>query len=77
MSSFWRDGMSVKETKFSMLMLSFVVTLGFALWQFFMMGYIDGSMLTLLAYLIGAITGINIVDNLKNKDSNYNNNVGN
>lgn len=66
------DGLSMNETRVSVIMLSFIVTLGFSLWQFYNDGVIDGSILTLIAYEIGAITGINIVDKIGNK----NNDVG-
>lgn len=62
---FLKDGLSIDETKVSVFILAFLVTLGFALWQFFTEGFIDGGMLTLLAYEIGAITGINIVKEIK------------
>lgn len=63
--NFFKDGLSVDESRISVLLIVFIVTAGFALWQFATIGIIDGSMLTLLAYLIGAITGINIVDKFK------------
>jgi len=63
------DGLSMNETRVSVIMLSFVVTLGFSLWQFYNDGVIDGSILTLIAYEIGAITGINIVDKIGNKSN--------
>lgn len=74
--NFFKDGLSINETKVSLMMISFVVTLGFALWQFYTIGYIDGSALTLIAYQIGAITGINIADKFKRTDQINPNEIG-
>jgi hypothetical protein len=68
--NFLKHGLSIDETKISVIMITFVITLGFALWQFFHKGTIDGGMLTLLAYQIGAITGINVVDKFTNRSPN-------
>jgi hypothetical protein len=81
---FLKDGLSINEAKVSTLALAFLVTLGFALWQFATEGFIDGGMLTLLAYEIGAITGINVIDKFTNRnnvvntnyDNTYDSNVG-
>lgn len=59
--SFYKDGLSIDESRVSTVLLTFIPTIGFALWQFASAGHIDGSMLTLVAYQIGAITGMNIV----------------
>lgn len=66
--NFFKDGLSIDETRVSTLLFTFVPTLGFALWQYVTEGHIDGSMLTLLAYQIGAITGINIVKEIKSNN---------
>lgn len=62
---FLRDGLSIQETKISALVLAFIVTLGFALWQLTQEGTIDGNLLILLGYEIGAVAGINIADKFK------------
>jgi hypothetical protein len=71
--NYFKDGLSVDESRISLLMLALAVTIGFALWQFATVGFIDPSMLTLLAYLIGAVTGLNIVDKFKQPSSGSNN----
>lgn len=67
--NYFKDGLSVDESRISVLMFGFIVTLGFALWQFAVLGIVDAGILQLLAYEIGAITGINIVDKFTNKKS--------
>jgi hypothetical protein len=67
--NYFKDGLSVDETKVSVLMFAFLVTLGFALWQFATIGLINAGMLQLLGMLIGAITGINIVDKISNRNN--------
>lgn len=70
--SYFKDGLSVDESKVSILMLAFAVTLGFALWQFATVGMMGAGILQLLAYEIGAITGINVMDKFTNRgNSNY------
>lgn len=68
--NYFKDGLSVDETKVSVLMFAFLVALGFSLWQFATIGMIDAGMLQLLGMLIGAITGINIVEKFSNRNQN-------
>lgn len=74
--NFLKDGLSVDESKVSVLMLAFLVTLGFALWQFVTVGMMGAGILQLLAYEIGAITGINVIDKFTNRNSNSYDNIG-
>jgi hypothetical protein len=67
--NFFKHGVSIDESRVSILLLSFIVTVGFSLWQFYHKGTIDGGILTLIAYQIGAITGINVVDKITNRSS--------
>lgn len=64
MSSYFRDGLSVDETKVSILMLGFLFTLGVALWQTIYEGDISINLLTLLSYEIMAVAGINVADKM-------------
>ena len=84
--NFLKDGLSISEAKVSGLMLAFFVTLGFALWQVVTGIDISPNLLLLLAYEIGAVTGINIADKFgkpKQKETeesynynNYDDNIG-
>jgi ABC-type antimicrobial peptide transport system permease subunit len=74
--NFFRDGLSVDESKVSVLMFALVVTLGFALWQFVTVGVMGAGILQLLAYEIGAITGINVVDKFANRNTNSYDKIG-
>jgi hypothetical protein len=64
---FIKGGLSVDETKISVIILSFIATLGFALWSVVHGGDIPDNVLNLLTYQIIAITGINVADKLAPK----------
>lgn len=67
-----KDGLSMDETRISALIVAFLITLGFALWQVVTVGEISENLLTLLSYEIMAITGINVADKFsRNKNSQY------
>jgi hypothetical protein len=72
---FFKNGLSVDETKVSALIVGFLITLGFSMWQIVKFGDIRENTLSLLGYLIMAITGVNVVGIYgkgKNKKSNIN-----
>ena len=60
-----KDGLSIDETKNSALILGFLITIGFAMWQVYELKEVSDNVLTLLFYEITAITGINIMKNRK------------
>lgn len=65
--NFLKDGLSVDETKASVLVLSFVATLGFTFYQLVAFGEISDNLLTLLGYEIMAVTGVNVADKIMGK----------
>jgi purine-cytosine permease-like protein len=70
--NFIKDGLSIDETRISVLVVSFLVTLGFALFQLCKVGDISDNLLTLLGYEIMAVTGVNLVQNFPiRKDNSY------
>lgn len=68
-----KDGISANETKFSTLVVAFLASMVFALWQIKTIGEISDNLLTLLGYLIMAITGINVAEKISkpNKKDDY------
>lgn len=69
---FLSDGLSMNEAKVSALVVGFFLSLGFALWQFVVHGDITDNMLTLLGYLIMAITGVNVAESVAKKTKGTN-----
>lgn len=57
-----KDGLSLDETKVSALIIGFFCTLSMALYQAWQIGDISDNMLMLLAYELGAFTGIKCVE---------------
>jgi purine-cytosine permease-like protein len=75
--NFFKDGLSVNETKVSALIISFLITLGFAMWQVVKFGEISDNVLSLLSYLIMAVAGINITEKFSKKRNDYPDEMGN
>lgn len=67
MMNYLKGGLSVDETKVSVILLSFIVTLGFGLFKVVYSGDIPDNVLNLLGYQIVAITGINVADKFASK----------
>jgi hypothetical protein len=63
-SSFLKDGLSINETRMSALILVFIVGAGFSFYQVVKVGDIAEGLLSLLMYLIMAISGINISESV-------------
>ncbi|WP_261378540.1 hypothetical protein [Paenibacillus agilis] len=59
-----KDGLSFDETRVSAIIIAFFVTLGVALYQSIVVGDISNNMLMLLAYELGAFTGIKVVEKI-------------
>lgn len=72
--NFLKDGLSVDETKISVLVLAFLATLGFSFYQLFTTGDMSDNLVTLLGYEIVAITGVNVADKVFPKKANESNN---
>lgn len=65
--NFLKDGLSVDETRVSVLILTFIASLIFAFYQLVAVGDISDNLLTLLGYEIVAVTGINVADSIIRK----------
>jgi hypothetical protein len=63
-SSFFKDGLSINETRMSALILVFIAGAGFSFYQVVKTGDIAEGLLSLLMYLIMAISGINISESV-------------
>ncbi|ALA47874.1 hypothetical protein SUNDANCE_58 [Brevibacillus phage Sundance] len=61
---FLKDGLSIDETRISVLVLAFAFTLGFALYQVITTGDVSDNLLILLGYEIAAVTGVNVADSI-------------
>lgn len=58
-TSFWADGLSIKETKFSTLMFMAVVGFGYALYSHATTGDITANLLDLFKFLVLSVVGVN------------------
>lgn len=67
--NFFKDGLSIDETRISVLVLAFLATLAFAFFQLWKVGDISDNLLTLLGYEIIAVTGVNVADKIVRKKS--------
>lgn len=61
-SSFWSDGLSINEARFSVLVLMSVCCFFYALYAHYSTGAISPDLLTLLNTLIASIVGINVTN---------------
>lgn len=62
--SFFRDGLSIDETRMSVLIIVFLVGSCFSFFQVVKLGDLSGNLLSLIMYLIMAISGINISESV-------------
>lgn len=60
--NFWKDGLSIEESKFSILVCLLIVGFFFALYIYLTTGDFSDNLLELLKIIIIAITGINIAN---------------
>lgn len=58
-SSFWADGFSIKETRFSMVLAMTVVGFIYALFSHYNTGDITGNLLDLVKFLLISVVGVN------------------
>lgn len=75
--SFWTDGLSINESRFSILISLLVIGSGFGFYQVVTDGDIANGLLTLLGYLIAAIAGVNITEAIANRGNKQNENMDN
>lgn len=57
--NFWKDGISINETKASSLVVGFLVSIFYAIYTYHMVGDFSDNLLELLKLLIFAIAGVN------------------
>lgn len=73
-SHFWANGLSIDETKVSVLLALLIIAFGIAMYQFLTVGDISDRHLSIITLLIYAVTGINglniITDFLKHDRDN-------
>lgn len=62
--SFLKDGLSIDETRFSLIAFLLVTGSGFAFYQVVRDKDIADNLLTFLGYLIAAIAGVNITESI-------------
>lgn len=63
-TSFWKDGLSINEARFSVLVLMALVGFGYALFSHYRTGDITDNLLDLLNVLIFSIVGINVTNHV-------------
>ncbi|OME54144.1 hypothetical protein BSK59_16325 [Paenibacillus odorifer] len=59
-----KDGLSFDETKVSAIIIAFFITLVVSLYQALSAGDISNNLLMLLAYELGAFTGIKVAETI-------------
>ena len=64
-NNFWRNGLSVSESKFSVLALAFLVLIAISVYMFITKGDISANQLDLIRTIIYAIAGINIAQGIR------------
>lgn len=71
--AFWKDGLSIDESKASMLMVGFLITLVFSLVMYYLRGDITNNLQTIIITLASLIGGYNIIHDIseywKNKSN--------
>jgi len=65
MKGFWKDGLSVDESKVSVLILAFIITLASCLFSYFTIGHIGDNLTKIITVLIYAVAGVNVADKIK------------
>ena len=78
MKTFLRNGLSIDETKISVLIIAFFICFIFSLIMYFYRGDINNNLLELCQWLIASVAGVNVVDKFnkfsskirKNNDNN-------
>ena len=74
MKTFFKSFISLDEARVSTLIVAFLITLFYALFNHYINGGICDNLLTLLEWLIGAIAGINGVSALSGAIQDFKNN---
>lgn len=59
---YWKDGLSVDETRFSVLVLMVLAGFGYALFSHYLTGDISDNLLSLVQTLIAGIVGVNVAN---------------
>lgn len=74
--SFWSDGLSIDETRFSVIVVMALVGFGYALFSHYRTGDITDNLLDLVKLLVLSIAGINVAgyvaDTFRNKRESRN-----
>ena len=72
--NFWKDGLSINESKVSILMISLIIFLRIILYVRIEEGKIDYELLEITKTLIYVVAGVNAV-NVFNNSNSYDNRV--
>lgn len=62
---FFNDGLSLDETKVSILVVSFLCTIIFALFMYYTTGDISSNLTTIITAQIMAVAGVNVIQGVK------------
>lgn len=75
-NTFLSDGLSMNETKVSILIIFFIITIIFALVMYYIDRTIGSNITSIIGWLIASISGVNIsntvLDGIKLKNENIN-----
>jgi len=69
-----KEGFSINEAKFSVIVLMTLITFGITLYQLFSIGHITKSLLDLLQYLLMTLFGVNVANGVTGAISDFNSN---
>lgn len=64
---YWVNGLSIDETKVSVLMMMMVISFGIGIWQVFTVGDLSPNFMQLIFVIIASVTGINVVNRFTNQ----------
>lgn len=75
---FWKNGLSIDETKMSTMIICLLICMAFAGFNYVMKGDITNNLTAIIQSLIYAIAGVNITNSVINNTSllGRNNNIG-
>lgn len=59
---FWQEGLSIKESKFSVLVLLLIFCVGIALRSYVFIGEIGHNLVEIIRVLVYAVAGVNVAE---------------
>lgn len=73
--NFWKDGLSINETRISALIVGFIISLTYAIYAYHANGDISNNLLEVIKILVISIASINFAGKLSEGLANIKNNT--